>query len=320
MSSVHRGLSARLPAAGVLAVCIGASSAGSAHPVAPSAGAVRAPRPHSSSWTSPAARTGKGLLYWANGNAASITIYPSKGVNQAPIGEITDGLAFPTRLFVDKRLNLYVTDPGNDDVLVYPPGATSPSLTISVEAPVGLTVGSDGTVYVGDVLDYLITEYKRGQTTPSQTIHMGVPPENLALDAQDNLYVQYTGGSRGSGVIEFPAGSTKGTNLDLDIGSAGSLVVDRSGNIIIVDGEANGIDIFPPGQTEPSKTIAVKAGSPAALSLDKRETELYVTVALPSYAGYIVQRLRYPDGTELKNKITNTMQGQPITVSPDAVF
>lgn len=52
------------------------------------------------------------------------------------------------------------------------------------------------------------------------------------------------------------------------------------------------IDIFPPGQTTPSKQIPVTAGTPFALSPNGAETTLYASVETTS--GFIVQDVAYP--------------------------
>lgn len=267
----------------------------------------------SGGWIAPDAKKKKGLIYWGDYNNSSIAIFSAKGTNPPQKGTITTGLSNPERLFVDKSLNIYATNIGNGTITAYKRGATSPFLTISdgVNRPTGLTVDSAGTVYCANVGNATITEYPKGQTTPSLTLDDGA--EYLAIDAKDNLYA-----SAGNGVIEFAPGSTTGTNLNLNIGSPGALEVDKSGNIIIIDASANTIDVFPAGQTSPSEKIAVTAGTPFALTLNKKETEVFASVEVSG--GFIVQQLDYPKGTSMINKIT-MLDGQwPIAISPDAVL
>jgi hypothetical protein len=285
--------------------------------VAPNERAV--PGAHGASWLSPMAKVGKNVLYWGDFNTNSITIFPSKGINPKPIGQITTGLSNPERLFVDKNLNLYATNLGNGTVVAYKPGTTSPSLTISsgVSSPTGLVVGADGKVYCANVGNDTVTEYPKGKTAPSLTLAMGaLSPENLAVDHANNLYVSYLGGPRGSGVMEFASGSTTGTDLGLNVGTAGAIEVDLSGNIILVDASVPSIDVFPAGQTNPSKKIPSPAGSPFELSLSKSETMLYASIDNAS-AKFIIQDIAYPNGTTLKNKINNAVDQWPVAVSPD---
>lgn len=266
----------------------------------------------SKGWISPDAKRkkGKNLIYWGNFYNNTITIYSSKGVNGKQKGVITTGLSEPERLFVDKQLNVYATNLGNSTITMYKPGQTSPSLTISdgVSTPTGLTVDAAGTVYCANVGNNTVTEYPKGQTSPSVTLSAAA--EYLATDAQDNLYV-----STGSEVLEFAKGSTSGQNLNLNIGSPEAIEVDHSGNLIVLDWSNSDIDVFPAGQTQPSKQITVTGGFPYAFSLSKNEKQLYVSVGITG--GFSVQVLAYPNGTTLSNKLTTNAGNWPIAVSPD---
>ncbi len=278
----------------------------------------RAARSNARGWIAPDAKKGRNLIYWGNYDTSTITIFSSKGNNPSPKGTITDGLLNPERIFVDKRHKLYATNiggSGNGDVTVYKPGKTSPSLTIStgVDRPTGLTVDAAGTVYVANVGNNTVTEYPKGATSPSLTISMSTSPQYLAVDSADSLYV-----SDGINVTEFAKGSVSGKALGLTIGGSGGIEVDKSGNIIIIDTSVPSIDVFPAGQTKPSKQVDVTTGDPFALSLSGNEKTVYVSVGEGS--NFIIQALAYPNGTTLTNKITTNNGDWPIAVSPDAVL
>ncbi|MGA8575283.1 MAG: hypothetical protein WB609_06260 [Candidatus Cybelea sp.] len=277
-------------------------------------GTVSSHRAQSSGWIAPdAKKKKKALIYWGSYDASTIDVFSAKGTDPPEKGQITTGLSNPERLFVDKSLNVYATNLGNNTITAYKRGATTPFLTISdgVSTPTGLTVDAAGTVYCANVGNDTITEYSKGQTSPSLTIPTFA--EYLAVDAQDNLYAS------GSAVYQFAPGSTTGKNLNLNISSPGALEVDKSGNIIAIDEGANSIDVFPAGQTQPSKKVSVTAGSAFALTLNKSETVLYASVEVSG--GFIVQQLDYPNGTSLTTKISGTTYGEwPIAVSPDSVL
>ena len=267
-----------------------------------------------SGWISPDAKRKKaGLIYWGNFDTNTIDIFSAKGVNPKMKGQIMTGLSEPERLFVDAARNVYATNLGNNTITAYKRGATSPFLTISngVSTPTGLTVDAAGTVYCANVGNDTVTEYPKGQVSPSLTL--SVFGEYLAVDSADNLYVS------GTSVIEFAPGTTAGKTLTLSIGSPGALEVDKHGNIIILDSSSNTIDVFPAGQSTPSKQIAVTSGIPFALSLNKAESQVYVSVLVSG--GFIVQSLAYPNGSTLKSKLTTLPDGDwPIAASPDAVL
>lgn len=290
----------------------------------PGTSALRAPanlaQPDANRQLAPAARKGKNLIYWGSYFENTITIFPSRGINPKPVGIITSGLSNPDALFVDKRLYLYAANIGTSTISVYKPGGTSPSLTIDkgLFSPRGITVDQNGVVYCANA-GGTITEYPQGQTAPSRTLSLKVAPEYLAIDSAGNLYVSYLGAYRKSGVMEFRPGARHGKDLGLDIGSAGALEVDRSGNIIIIDAASSTIDVFAPGRTKPSKKVMVAGAAPLTLSLNKNETKLYVSVDVRS-SFYSVRLLDYPNGTKLTHKLTDNLMDSPIAVSPDNVL
>ncbi len=271
--------------------------------------------PQARGWLSPEAKTARRLLYWGNFSTSTVTIYKEAAVPKE-VGKIADGINEPEQLFVDGSHNLWVTNLGNDTITEYASGKTSPRFTISedIANPTGIVVDSKGTVYCANVGNDTVTEYPKGQTAPSVTIPMSSAPEYLAIDSSDDLYV-----STAAGVFEFAPGSSNGTNLGLSIGSPGAIEVDRSGNIILVDTSAATIDLFPAGQTSPSKQITVSAGSPYSLALAKNEEQLYVSVDVIS-VGFVIQQLAYPNGLSLKTNISLGAGDWPLAVSPDTVL
>ena len=255
-----------------------------------------------------ASKKKKALIYWGNYDTNTITIYSAKGTNGKEEGTITTGLSEPERLFVDAQGSVYATNIGNNTITAYKAGKTSPFLTISngVDSPTGITVDHAGTVYCANVGNSTITVYPKGQTSPSETISAGA--EYLATDANDNLYA-----STFDGVVKYAPGTTTGTNLGLSIGSTGdALEVDRSGNIIYLDGTT--IDYFPAGKTSPSKQIVISSGFPFALALTKNEKQLYVSNEVGS--GFEIQTVAYPKGSSLTNKLTTNAGDWPISVIP----
>lgn len=256
-----------------------------------------------------ASKKKKALIYWGSYNTSTITIYSAKGTNGKEEGTITTGLSEPERLFVDAQGSVYATNIGNNTITAYKAGKTSPFLTISngVDSPTGITVDHAGTVYCANVGNNTITVYPKGQTSPSETISAGA--EYLATDANDNLYA-----STFDGVVKYAPGTTTGTNLGLSIGSTSdALEVDRSGNVIYLDGTT--IDYFPAGQTQPSKQIVISSGFPFALALTKNEKQLYVSNEVGS--GFEIQTVAYPNGSSLTNKLTTNAGQWPISVNPD---
>ncbi len=267
------------------------------------------------------ATTGSGLIYSGSYNNNAIYIFKNKGINPPVAGTITTGLSNPERLFVDRHLNLWASNIGNNTVVAYPPGATAPSFTITagVNSPTGLTVGANGSVYVANVGDDTVKVYHRGKKTPALTISLGnASPENVAVDSVNNVYIQYIGGTRGSGVLKVPAGQTSGTDLNLVIGEANALTVDKAENVVIIDGAVPAVDVFPPGATSPSKSIPITDGSPFELSMNKAETKIFTSVE--AGLSFYVEQASYPGGTKFTDKITQNAGDWPLAVAPDNVL
>ncbi|MBV8725018.1 MAG: hypothetical protein JO351_01155 [Candidatus Eremiobacteraeota bacterium] len=217
-------------------------------------------------------------LFVSTGRQNLIQIYNANAPHQL-IGQITDGVSGPNGEAVDAAGNLYVANVNNATVVVYPPGATKPSVKYKkhLTNPLTPAVGNDGTLYVsnfnpdgsGEVL-----EYPPGQLKPNFTIPLPGGAVGLAVDAKNNVYVtEY--GSTGR-IFKFKPHSKQGKDLGISLGFAGRLILDEKGNIIVCDQGASAVDVFPPGATQPSKQIKGPFVDPFALALDKGERRLFV--------------------------------------------
>ena len=268
-----------------------------------------------SGWITPGA-TLRRLVYVADQGGQAVYIFPQQGHNQAPIGKITNGLAGPNGLFVDKARRLYVCNFGGGTVTVYPHGAINPSRTLTgAGSAIDVVVGLDGTVYVSNWdsgTAGTLLEYPKGSNTPTVTININGAPEGLALDSAGNLYVAFNSATAGDGeVLEFAPGSTVGTNLGIHVGYVGGETLDSQGNLLLVDQNIPGVDVFPPGATQPSQRIT---GFSLAfdVALRQGDSRLWITDPFTS-----VNEVTYPAGT-IVNSITNTITSAfGVATSPD---
>jgi hypothetical protein len=268
-----------------------------------------------SGWITPGA-TLRRLVYVADQGGQAVYIFPQQGHNQAPIGKITNGLAGPNGLFVDKARRLYVCNFGGGTVTVYPHGAINPSRTLTgAGSAIDVVVGLDSTVYVSNWdsgTAGTLLEYPKGSSTPTVTININGAPEGLALDSAGNLYVAYNDATVGDGeVLQFAPGSTVGTNLGIHVGYVGGETLDSQGNLLLVDQNIPGVDVFPPGATQPSQRIT---GFSLAydVALRQGDSRLWITDPFTS-----VNEVTYPGGT-IVNSITNTITSAfGVATSPD---
>ena len=258
-------------------------------------------------WLSPAAKSGKHLIYVADFIANAIQIYSTSGSNQSPVGQITDGISGPEGCFVDRHGNLFVANATNQTVTMYKRGAMSWSLQYTGFAyPTNVSVGANGVLYVDDLVGGKVVEFERGKTRSKRTI-LVTDPQGAALDAKNNLYVSYNTGSHGGGpgtVNKYPPKLTKGTDLDLPIVWSAGDAVDSKADVVVADqGSGSGnaaVYVFPPGSTQPSETINQGMEDPFRIALDKKNRNLYV--ADPEVNKLLVYD--YASGT-LVNTITN---------------
>jgi hypothetical protein len=234
---------------------------------------------------------------------------------------ITNGVMNPQGLAVDSGLQLYVTNQGTaNDVTVYPPGKSKPSITYPSQyfsGPNAVAIGKDGTVYVSNNFNGTVVEFPPGQQTPSLTITLpGKPsqpagPQGLALDASNNLYVAYNGYFSGGYVEKYPPGSTNGTDTGILLSNVGGISVDKSGDIVIVDRGNNVVDVFPPGSTTPSKTIS-GFQAPNQLAFLNGFKKFVVT----DEGAHQIDVFSYPAGTLLSQSPALSYQDVGVAVAP----
>ena len=228
------------------------------------------------------------LLYVGSDNPSAIDIFPLTGPNQQQIGTISNGVGAPWGLSVDSNKSLYVANAGNGTVTVYPYGSTSPSMTYSTTYRVLYAVAdSTGRVFVSG--QNRLLEFKAGRNRVIAHKQLGFETDGMAEDGQGNLWVAYRGKRSGS-IAEFGPGLTHKRHTGIRIDQPQGLLVDRAGNIIVVESAADRIDVFPPGATTPSVTVTISGiGNLAELAMQNSETTLWVS----SESGYVYS-MPYP--------------------------
>lgn len=267
----------------------------------------------------------KRLVYVAAGNA--IMIYPERGGQKAPLGEITQGVSTAYGVCFDRAGNLYVANQYGDNVTVYPPNAISASKVISgsLSRPLYPLVDHLGQLWVSNANNGTVVEFNRDGSHVKQVLQTpGVEADGMDFDSSGNLYVAYRTSSRGNGSIEeFPAGSSKGTILGMTLDQPQSVIVMPTGTILAVEtGGPNRIDVFPPGYTKPVLQVGVSK-VPTQLAV----TDTYGSLYVSSFSNDSVYVTPYPlqihgDPNHLHEKINATGLGtvQGIALNNGQVF
>jgi hypothetical protein len=211
--------------------------------------------PRSRGWLSTAATNGRDLIYFPA--EFGVYIYPERGRNHAPIGEITSGVEDPYGLYVDRHRNLYVVNDLGYTVTVYPPGSLQPSATYQgLCHPLFATVDRAGHLFVGNAYGGAVVEFLPGNPNPYRTIQTaGSEADGLGFDSAGNLYVAYRA-SGGASIERFAPHAKQGHILGMHLNQPQGLVIDELGNIVVAETAApqdNFIDVFPPGSIAPSQ-------------------------------------------------------------------
>ncbi|HEY5425698.1 MAG TPA: hypothetical protein VIJ77_04030 [Candidatus Tumulicola sp.] len=200
-------------------------------------------------------------LYVADARNDRVVLYDPTTPNPSPIGQITDGMSFPSGLAVDKNGTLYVANQGNDTVTEYRAGKTKAFFTISsgLSAPYGIGVDGAGRVFVSNLTGG-VAAFKPGKSTPYETVAAGPNPCGVAIDRENNVYVASDSENR---VYLIPAGSPTSQNLGL-VGLNGpiGLAFKSADTLYVGNYGGNDVEIYPSGSKSPSRTITTGISGP----------------------------------------------------------
>jgi DNA-binding beta-propeller fold protein YncE len=289
-------------AAAILAGCDGNRTAGTLpQEPAVSATPLSGPRggPTPCGWLSAAAKSGRDLIYVANGD--KILIFSERGRDQSVIGCISTPEGSSTHgLFVDRHGSLYVAC-GNGTVPVYPRGSVTPSITYSgLPGPMYPIVDHHGDVFVSNG-NGAVVEFLPGRTLPYRTLSpAGYEADGMDFDRRGNLYVTYRTAYLSGGIEEFAPGSTKGRLLGMQIVQPQGIIVTDDGTIVVVEtGRADGIYVFSKGSQTPYQKLTI-AETPVQLAITKVEHKLFLSAFGWLGSGHVYASL-YPFEASGKN-------------------
>jgi hypothetical protein len=135
-----------------------------------------------------------------------------------PSRVIENGIGLPIQLAVAPNGDLVVANglfSGRSDVLVYPAGKSTPSLTIvaGLRRVNAVAVDADGNIYVANSgnrrVRASITVYRKGQNTVWRSIHSGFTyAAALAFDSSGRLYVANVPNKGANTIAVFAAGGS----------------------------------------------------------------------------------------------------------------
>jgi sugar lactone lactonase YvrE len=186
-----------------------------------------------------------GNLYVSNYGASTVTEFAP--MSQTPSRTIPNVVANQYGMALDSTNNLYVSSLGSGSggsVMVFAPGATTPSYTITGFAqPYGVAVDAANNVYVADQGANCVNVYPPGSTTPSVEMSIGMSgPWQLAFDSQGNLYVA---NDQGNDVTEysppFSGSSSPVMTFSSGIQAPQHIALDSARNLYVVNPGSNSV-------------------------------------------------------------------------------
>jgi DNA-binding beta-propeller fold protein YncE len=264
-------------------------------------------------WIAPDADPNHAWLYVSN--ASAITAYDIENDRFRQVEKITSGISSPGGIALDAAGVLYVPNENAATVTVYPPGATTPSLTLTgTDAPEGVAVDMTGNVFVCNRGSKPgISVYAPGETEPAERITSELlqVPDQLLFDAGGTLYITDTA----NGVLTLAPGSQTLQQLhlgDLPVTPSGLAIDPATGNIYVSGATQppDFLSLYQAGQADPTKTRRVEYGG-----LDFLETGMFHKKAVlfaPDSQGPFVDAFRM----DLKGKpLTIPIASKAIAVS-----
>ena len=204
-----------------------------------------------------------GNLYVANKDGGDITIYAAGATE--PTSVLSQGLNQPFCAAVDSQGDVYVTNNGGPepDIVIYPPGQTTPSATITssiIQAPTDAFFDvSDNFYFVDDRTGPNIIP--AGSQQPSSLGLTGwSEPSGITKTSDGTLYVANFVGKRR--ILMYPPGSQSPSqslkfNGNADYLSSG--FVKNREYVLAPNFFSNTVSFFRPGQRQDTLTLATIA-------------------------------------------------------------
>ena len=231
--------------------------------------AVRQPAKHiavstqHTGWMSRSANPTHAWLY-VNGNPDLIEIYDLDAFGIPKIGSITTGVDNPECMTLDAKGNLYLAN-FNGSVVMYPPGATSPSVTLTqgLPGPFCVAVDGHGNLWVNNNSpNPSILIFAPGQMQPFETITGSLiqSPTDSFFDPAGNYYFA----DDLTGLNEIPSGSFQPVSAGLhELTSASGATMTNDGAIFAANfsGQGRKILVYRRGKLDPEQRTVDFSGN-----------------------------------------------------------
>lgn len=214
------------------------------------------------------------------------------------VGTIADGVGQPWGDWVDGNGNLYITSArqnGKDAIVEYKLPGKSPVFTYSakVSSPVSVTTDSHGNVYEANYLGGNVNEYaqKKNAVIATCALDAGDLVTGVAVNHEGTVFVDYTTNQYFGKVVKFKGGLSgcHKTTLAPKFKFPYGMAIDAHGTLLVCDVTAGKVFVLNPPFDKISGEFGIFYKQPIHITLNKGNTQAYVT-----QAGLSVRVMGYP--------------------------
>jgi DNA-binding beta-propeller fold protein YncE len=214
-----------------------------------------------------------GLVYVADSLGNFVDVFKPSG---ALVGRLTEGIDYPSYLFIDAKHRLYVANAGSQDVVVFKRGATKASSEYhDAQHALAPTLCANGVLYVANG-SIAVFAHGKHRPTGSLTDPYG-ETESVSCDASGNIFATATVFSPPGYVVEYPAGSKKAKLLLSSLPNPVDVAPDPAGNLLIVDsagGTTNEVAEYTESGSPTGKSMQT-GGNWGEFAIASKGTELF---------------------------------------------
>jgi hypothetical protein len=188
----------------------------------------------------------------------------------------------PDGNWADKTGNVYVANYRGANITEYSKtGSYLFTYDNGVTNAVGVTSDKNGNVYEADYSGRFVQEFdQQSNVVVGGPCYPGGFVEGVAVDANNNVFVDFSNGSGGY-IEEFSGGLSgcSGTTLGASVTSPGGMVLDKHGNLVICDQVSKTVDIIAPPYSSVTRTLGSGYTEPFHVTINKKNKQAYVADA-----------------------------------------
>ncbi|MDP9025096.1 MAG: hypothetical protein M3N13_06975 [Candidatus Eremiobacteraeota bacterium] len=225
------------------------------------AGMLRQLQPAAQAFGEPAGRATATLkIYLSNYNSNAVTTYFLNGKQTSPT--ITDGIASPQTVEVDRNGKIYVADLAYG-VTTYLPDGTKTTPSIPSYGADGVAIDTAGNIYIANNFSGAITKYTKDGTQVAPTIGGFTYLNNVAVDKTGKIYAVDK-----NALTTYKPDGTPTTPTITMTGKYPVAVRVRHSKIYVAVAGANKIRTFALDGKPATPTIAIRSPHGLAVSTD----------------------------------------------------